>query len=447
MFRDFAERVRQLEDPFVVSHIDADGITSAAIILTALRRLGKSPGFLGIRQLDSVTISDVPRDRDVIFTDLGSGQLEMIDFPCHIIDHHTPLRETPSQLNSHHLGYAQNEACGATLSFSVAQHLGDNDDLAAIAVVGAVGDMMDRRGMRGLNLEVVEKAKKAGVLEEKRGLSFFGRETRPLPVFLSFASSPFLPGLSGREKTCSEFFDSLGIETRDGASLRSYHDLSQGEKESLVTALHLHAISERLSKWEIDSLVKPYYLLPGHRRHTEMRDATEFSTLLNACGRHHEAELGVELAAGDLSLYPKAKKMLAAHRRMLRRGIKQLSDEGAQKMENIQFFSSETIKPTLIGVIVGMGLGSRILDPGKVAIGISPQEGGLKISSRTVRSMVRRGVDLAEAMREASGEVGGEGGGHDIAAGAMIPEKKLDDFLQKVDSIIGVQRGATRPAK
>lgn len=435
MIAEFANRLKSLEDPFIVTHIDADGLTSGAILLNTFFRLGKSPGIMGIRQLDSVTIEQIPKDGDVIFTDMGSGQLEMIDFPCHIIDHHAPLRKEPFQLNSHHLGYNHHEASGSSLTFAVARELGENDDLAPIAMVGAIGDMMDRDGMQGLNASAVQIAKKNGYAVEKKGLSFFGRETRALPLFLSFASDPYLPGLSGREEACVTFLKENHIKLKE-IRWRTYHDLLPAEKKKLITALHLHAVSVGLSPWQIKRMIRPYFTFPQYARHTEMRDATEFSTLLNACGRHEKPEIGIKLASGDLSVFHEAQNLLKIHRRLLRRGITQLSEEGAKELKKIQYFTSEEIKPTLIGVVIGMALGSRILRPDKVALGISPQKGGLKISARTVKALTRQGVDLAQAMRQASEKFGGEGGGHDIAAGAMIPEEKLNDFLLETDSII-----------
>jgi len=438
MIRAFAEKLRKLDNPFIVSHIDADGICSAAIISTALERIGKKPDILAIRQLDSVTIGQIPRDRDIVFLDMGSGQLESIDFPCLIIDHHAPIKESENQLNSHHLGYAHDEASASTLAFFLARELGDNDDLAPIAVVGAIGDMMDRSGMKGLNLQAAEIAKQKRLAVELRGLAFFGRETRALPVFLEYASDPYLPGLTANRDNCLKLLEDSDIKLRE-TRWRTYHDLLPQEKQRLITALHVHAISCGLEPWQIKRMLRPYYVFPKYSRHTELRDATEFSTLLNACGRNERPDLAIRLAKGDLSVFPEAQAMLRNHRLLLRRGIEQLSNEGARQLNSIQYFRSDEIKPTLIGVVIGMALGSRIIDPNKVAIGISAQEGGLKISSRTVKELTRAGVNLSIAMREASKSVGGEGGGHDIAAGAMIPEDKLEQFLKKLDELISSQ--------
>jgi RecJ-like exonuclease len=44
-------------------------------------------------------------------------------------------------------------------------------------------------------------------------------------------------------------------------------------------------------------------------------------------------------------------------------------------------------------------------------------------------------------MGEASRAVGGDGGGHDIAAGATIPTGKETAFVEKADALVGEQLG------
>jgi len=44
-------------------------------------------------------------------------------------------------------------------------------------------------------------------------------------------------------------------------------------------------------------------------------------------------------------------------------------------------------------------------------------------------------------MTEASRSVGGDGGGHDIAAGATIPTGEEESFVEAADSIVAEQLG------
>ena len=58
-------------------------------------------------------------------------------------------------------------------------------------------------------------------------------------------------------------------------------------------------------------------------------------------------------------------------------------------------------------------------------------------------NQLENGVNLAVAMREACASVGGEGGGHRIAAGGSIPADRLEEFLKTLDDIIGRQQVKT----
>ena len=50
-------------------------------------------------------------------------------------------------------------------------------------------------------------------------------------------------------------------------------------------------------------------------------------------------------------------------------------------------------------------------------------------------------LDLSVVMREASQAVGGDGGGHDIAAGATVPAGKEEAFVGEADAIVAAQIG------
>ena len=92
-----------------------------------------------------------------------------------------------------------------------------------------------------------------------------------------------------------------------------------------------------------------------------------------------------------------------------------------------------------MGTIASIGLSVKLLDDSKPVIGLSRLHNDIKISGRTTREMVARGVDLGKALRDSSNNFGGTGGGHDIAAGAMIPFESKDNFLHLFDEMIEYQ--------
>jgi len=89
-----------------------------------------------------------------------------------------------------------------------------------------------------------------------------------------------------------------------------------------------------------------------------------------------------------------------------------------------------------MGTIASIGISTSILDVNKPVIGISRLVNDIKISGRTTRELVDKGVNLGKAFDDASKNFSGQGGGHDIAAGAMVPYESMDNFLNIVNDII-----------
>ena len=56
--------------------------------------------------------------------------------------------------------------------------------------------------------------------------------------------------------------------------------------------------------------------------------------------------------------------------------------------------------------------------------------------------MAAKGLDLGEVMMKASESFDGRGGGHDIAAGAFLPENGEGAFIELVDRLVGEQYNA-----
>ena len=92
-----------------------------------------------------------------------------------------------------------------------------------------------------------------------------------------------------------------------------------------------------------------------------------------------------------------------------------------------------------MGTIASIGLSVEILDDSKPVLGLSRLHKDIKISGRTTRDMVAKGVNLGKALQDSSNNFGGTGGGHDIAAGAMIPYESKDNFLHLVDEMVEYQ--------
>jgi RecJ-like exonuclease len=63
----------------------------------------------------------------------------------------------------------------------------------------------------------------------------------------------------------------------------------------------------------------------------------------------------------------------------------------------------------------------------------------IKVSARGNHRLTAEGLDLSVVMRDAARAVDGDGGGHDVAAGATIPAGEQSAFVAVADEIVGEQ--------
>lgn len=453
----------------IATHIDADGISAGAIASMALERKGINAEVIFFKKLDDDAIASLTQTRpDIIwYTDLGSGSVSKLgDVTTVVSDHHVP--DTCSSEGSkvgqarlwdfskvHHVNpqlhgvSGANELSGAGATFLVAAAMDErNSDLSHLAVLGSIGDLQDQRTRRleGLNREISTLAMAVGVIDVIRDLRLFGRETRPVHKMLEYSSDPFLPGITSNEQAAISFLLGLGIEPKEGDAWKTWAMLSQEEKDTVIDALKELLSRKSRKPGSVLRLTGEVYVLKKEKTGTPMRDAKEFATLLNACGRHGRGEVGLAICKGDRGDGLRdGMALLRDHRSALSQAISFAKDLGVTRLRNIQYFDSgPEIEETIVGTVAGMLLGEAGSDRSAPMVAFADssedsEEAKTKASARGTQDLVSRGMDLSAAMRSAAESVGGVGGGHNIAAGATIPSSRKEDFLKELDRTVEEQ--------
>lgn len=453
--REIAERIRRQREIKIVTHIDADGICAGSIASKSLEREGIAHEIEFVKQLDNEVIGELKDESYPLiwFTDLGSGSLSQLrEIDAVITDHHEISEriesERVTQLNPHAFKMSGAvDISGAGVTYLVARALSkENMDLSPLAIIGAVGDLQDleKKMLVGMNREILSDGKRLGLIDWKIDIRFFGRETRPIFKLLQYASDPIVVGLSGKEENCIQFLQSLRIAQKDGERWRRWIDLSKDERQRIVSEIVVRLIEKGFGHEYAKRVVGEVYLLTREEQGTELRDAKEFATLLNACGRYENAEIGYRVCLGDREeSFERARILLQGHRRSLVDAIQLINELGILRRERVQYFySKDKINENIIGIVAGMILGSGEIPEDLPIIGFAETENGLKVSARSKREIVKKGLDLAIVMRKASEKVGGYGGGHNIAAGAFIPKGCEEEFLDEVERLIKEQLGS-----
>jgi single-stranded-DNA-specific exonuclease len=459
--RECARGVSAADRILVASHVDADGLTSAAIASTALARASKPHEVVFADQLDETEIARLAATdhETVLFTDFGSGQLDVIapyeaagDFTPIIADHHQPAdAETAMHLNPLLEGIdGASELSGAGAAYLLARALDEgtaNRDLAALAVVGAVGDRQTVGGeLIGPNARIAAEGVAAGVLETKPDLAVYGTQTRPLPKLLEYASDVRIPGITGDQAGAMRFLEDLDVASKEDGSWRTWVDLNADERQAVVSGLLQRAVTRGVPSEKAEQLVGTSYTLLMEEPGTELRDASEFSTLLNATARYDRADVGLAVCLGNRDgALTAAQRLLQTHRRNISEGLDWIVEEGVTEEEHIQWVHvGDAIRDTIVGIVAGMAVGTADIDRETPIIAFAKKHDepeSIKVSSRGTAGLVARGLDLSVVMREAAGAVGGDGGGHDIAAGATVPAGEEDRFIAEADRLVGEQLG------
>ncbi|TEU09529.1 DHH family phosphoesterase, partial [Candidatus Bathyarchaeota archaeon] len=274
---------------------------------------------------------------------------------------------------------------------------------------------------------------------------FYGYETRPIARACAYTTTPFIPGLSGREDRCLAFLKEAGIELKHEERWRALRDLTEEEKRTLVSALSNHMVYEGCDAEAVHDLVGTIYTLKGEEAWTPVRDGREFASLLNACARMGRPSLGLSICMGDRDEAMKeAAETLDEYRRKIGKYLDWVREgDRIGELENIYtLVAHDDIDERIIGVVSSILLSTGILKSNKPIVASAlADEGLIKISARATDAMAKGGLDLGDIMMRAAEPFEGRGGGHDIAAGAFLPEEKGEEFLVMVDRLVGEQLG------
>ncbi|OYT61894.1 hypothetical protein B6U81_02045 [Thermoplasmatales archaeon ex4484_30] len=168
----------------------------------------------------------------------------------------------------------------------------------------------------------------------------------------------------------------------------------------------------------ISSLFGEVYEIDG-------KDVRDYSTLLNAMARCGYSRMAVDVCIKWE--YKKAENILKEYRNKLNKYIN-FAKEKIDEYGHVQYFhGGNYIADTVVGTVAGM-----IVKDGEVhspVIAFAENEEGIKVSARAPSFLIEKGINLSKAVSKSAKLLGGEGGGHRSAAGAIIPKGMEEDFL------------------
>lgn len=430
----------------VVSHLDSDGICACSILVRALKNENRRYSISIVHQLDANVLQELANEQHkcFVFADLGSGQLANIDkfLPgrsVFVLDHHQPqgIAANACHVNPHLCGIdGSTEISGAGVAYLFACAVSQkNSGLAHLALIGAMGDLQEKNGFHDLNAEILQVAKRIGSIRVSQGIRVFGSQTRPVHKLLEYSTDPYIPGVSGSESAAIQFLCQIGINPKRGKDWKKLLHLTEEERQRLAAAI----ILKRSRETDPDDIFGFTYLLAAEPEESPLKDAKEFSTLLNACGRMNKASLGIGACIGNKEDKQKAIHQLAAYRKEILACLKWYQDNkstGFVYRENgFVIINAQDFLPfTLIGTLASILSKSKEFEVPTFILGMAyNNDDKMKVS---LRMSGRHNADLKSLVSEIVKYSGGEAGGHQNAAGALVPIEKEEKFISVAKDVL-----------
>jgi single-stranded-DNA-specific exonuclease len=382
----------------IYAHHDADGIAAGAIIATAMHRSGRA---FRLRCCSRITPADLTGEAGVLLCDFGASRE---DLPPHvmIIDHHPPRFDGEYHVNpaiAEPSGGGEVPAAGA--AYLVAQHMGENRDLAGIALIGMIGD---KQACTGANRGILNDGIANGYITTGRGVLLPGRD---LAEGLTLATRPYLEGISGDEAAAKKLVEECSSEGK--VSL-----------DALLSLVVLRA-GTSAAPGALESIYGDIYTLEKEA----IPDLHTLAAVVDALGRAGMGGLAASLLLSRQEPEGGAWEAFRSYRAKVIAAIR-----AAQPLDADGWYGVGDA--SVNGPVADALVLSR--ESERPVFVFSPGEGVWHISARCPAG-VR--MDLEKIIRDLARSCDGDGGGHRCRAGATISARYLDQFRKGLAEAMG----------
>jgi RecJ-like exonuclease len=456
----FCEKLRSAAEDgcstCIVTHQDADSLIAASIICMTLLRLGAKCVIRVISETTAVVIEQMKSEAYdfYIICELGSGLGGVLNEAFAdkwiIIDHHEPLKEDLAEGRGKHILNAfkygidgRSEVSSGGLAFIIATQIEKrNWDLSPIALVSAISarqDQGDKRSFVGINSEIMKIAQSHGLISVNLDLMFNGRETKPLHEALASTPYPYIHGITWNIENAYSVVKNSGVEMKENGRWRVLAEIQQEEKYMILDAVVKFVAAS--SKYDTANLVQNLegnaYTLVEEDLRSQLRDAREFSTMLNACGSAGRGSVAVGICMGDRDVsLNEGEQIVKTHQTTLAKCISTILaekwrtiDDGRTIFVNAENAIAEDMLTSASYLLSGSPICDRMM-----FVWTTSRDGMHKFSCRKCDCCKSR-LNLSLIVRRCAEAVGGIGYGHPEAAVCKIPPDRLV-FVSNVKRIM-----------
>ncbi len=413
----------------IIAHYDGDGTSAAIILLKTLMRKDKKVHLSYIKSLLGEDfrkmLMEYP-DYLTIVVDAGSDQIQYSpEFEkAVILDHHF-YRPSPAHalnINARDFGIdGTRGACGSTMAmvFSLVASE-ENADLLPYFISGMIADKQDLGGITGLNQSLLEEY--ISMYSSERGISLEGTSLLDAIVY---STDPFFNELTGNPENVRKLLSECGL-----ANDMAPGSLNEDQKRMLEKKLAARLIGQKCG---LEAL---RYLEADLLRFRNIDfNSKELSSIIDANARVGKNSVAVQYFLGDSDLRSEVLNAWKTYKTRLIDYVYRSQKEVGVLSHLQYFYAPESEMAGKISDILMLYLA----DQSKPIVGFNVGEETTKLSARGTMRMVRNGLNLSKILKSACETVGGSGGGHDVAAGGVIPKGKEREFVELVNNILREQ--------
>jgi single-stranded-DNA-specific exonuclease len=434
----FLDTKRNLGHAVLISHMDADGFASAAILKYMLEREGipYSTRYYNRKgtwkqYLDGIIPQyDHVENLAVFFSDIGSEINELGRYfndnkaYVWILDHHemNPVNEKKLPPNFFYLnptvyGYdGLKEIAGSTLVYLFAKEISaKNKNTAWIGLIGITNDtLMNVQDYRSYNRMVVEEAAEEQQIKLHQGLMVYGATHENIKNALAYSLFPFVKEVGGNPKLARNILDELQISYK-----KKVNELDESE---------ILSINNRFP----ENLLGQYIEFP--KKKGILRFAFEHGLLISQVTFNSKQQ--AELLIGSSSTPLSSTEIYQTYIRSLTKNLGLFVNTPKEVTDNVIFVdASRRLAKNFWSDVASYASVNQLYDTNKILLLGGPDGNVIKLSIRCNEQYPSlgegKGVDiLINKMRE---DYGGSGGGHKLAGGYKLTPNRYKILKQEID--------------
>lgn len=430
----------------VISHNDADGISSLHLVLNLLHRTGRRDYdyFIYNRSsswssyLSGILSKSQDRKTAYIFTDVGSNLTELIPIiidraeSFFILDHHEvdvdiddlDLPENLHFVNPTIYGYdGLDHIAGATLAYMFMRRVKPSlIKHGWLTLIGIAGDtLQSTNNLQSFNKEIYQELLDEEVFQEQEGLILFGGMHESIKNGLKNSILPFVKGLGGEDsQKIKHFLKKLRINPE-----KNVVDLDETEIEKIIDN------TEGVTRGSYAILLEKQNLLKFTFEHALLLNILCFKKIEHAISiiqRKVITHYAQKLYYGYVSDLVNNLRILATHK------IPQLETKKAIFIE-----VKGKIPPSNWSDTASFSMVNEIVNPNKILLlGGEMNNSMLKLSIRCSRTYLEsnEGLGVNYVISRIKERLGGMGGGHKLAGGIRLSKVSYDKLTQTIDDLI-----------